>query len=194
MRTRFVAGFLAAGFLLVGCSGSSQDGIGPTDPTSGNGNPGSTPPSVGVFHPNFAPLGGVLPYPTDLYFNGSTDGTLNTPDTPFTPNADAVNALDGFSTVASSTVRFSAPIDPTTISAASVIMFEVEVDNSTKATVGFERALVYGTDYTARVSPTVDSGGATLEIIPLKPLTASTGATNVGYLVILTNGLADMSG
>ena len=193
MRTRFVAGFLAAGFLLAGCSGSSQDGIGPTDPTSGNGNPG-TPSSVGAFHPNFAPLGGVLPYPTDLYFNGSTDGTLNTPVTPFLPAAAAINALDGFSTVASSTVRFSAPIDPATISAATVIMFEVEVENATKATVGFERALVYGTDYTARVAPTVDSGGATLEILPLKPLTASSGATNVGYLVILTNGLADSSG
>ena len=53
---------------------------------------------------------------------------------------------------------------------------------------------MYGTDYTARVAPTIDSGGATLEILPLKPLTPSTGATNVGYLIILTNGLQDTSG
>ena len=64
------------------------------------------------------------------------------------------------------------------------------VDNATKATIGFARALVYGTDYTARVAPTTDSGGSTLEIVPLRPLTPSTGATNVGYLVILTDGLA----
>jgi hypothetical protein len=75
-----------------------------------------------------------------------------------------------------------------------VIFLEVDVDNATKATVGFRRALVYGTDYSARVAPTTDSGGATLEIVPLKPLTPSTGATNVGYLVILTNGLQDTSG
>ena len=90
----------------------------------------------------------MLPYPTDLYFSGSTDGTLNSPVTPFLPNAATINALDGFSTVASSTVRFSAPIDPATISPATVIVLEVEIDNATKATVGFERALVYGTDYT----------------------------------------------
>ena len=140
------------------------------------------------------PLSGVLPYPTDLYFSGSTDGTLNMPTTPFLPNAASVNALDGFSTVATATARFSAPIDPLTISASTVIVLEVDVDNATKATVGFRRALVYGTDYTARVQPTLDSNNATLEIVPLKPLTPSTGATNVGYLVILTNGLHDTAG
>ena len=193
MRNRLATALLVAGFLLAGCSGSSSDGIGPTDPTSGNGNPG-TGSSVGVFHANFVPLSGVLPYPTDLYFNGSTDGTLNMPTTPFLPNAAAINALDGFSTVATATARFSAPIDPLTISASTVIVLEVDVDNATKATVGFRRALVYGTDYTARVAPTIDSNEATLEIVPLKPLTPSTGATNVGYLVILTNGLHDTAG
>ena len=36
-------------------------------------------PGVGAFHANFVPASGVLPYPTDLYFSGSTDGTLNWP-------------------------------------------------------------------------------------------------------------------
>lgn len=193
MSNRFAVALLSAGLLLAGCSGSGSDGIGPTDPTAGNGDPGGSS-GVGEFHPNFAPLAGVLPYPTDLYFSGSTDGTLNSPVTPFLPNAATINALDGFSTVASSTVRFSAPIDETTVSPATVIFLEVDVDNATKATVGFRRALVHGTDYSARVAPTADTGGATLEIVPLKPLTPSTGATNVGYLVILTNGLRDMDG
>lgn len=193
MSNRLAVALLAAGFLLVGCSGSSSDGIGPTDPTSGNGDPGGSS-GVGDFHPNFVPLSGVLPYPTDLYFAGSTDGTLNLPTTPFLPNAATINALDGFSTNASATVRFSAPIDPATISPASVIVLEVDVDNATKATVGVRRPLVYGTDFTARVAATTDSGGATLEIVPLKPLTPSTGATNVGYLVYLTSGLEDTSG
>lgn len=193
MSHRFPAVLLITGVLLAGCGGSSSDSIGPTDPTSGNGNPGAGS-GVGEFHANFAPLSGVLPYPTDLYFNGSTDGTLNSPVTPFLPNAAAINALDGFSTNATVTARFSAPIDPATISAATVFVLEVDVDNATKATVGFRRVLAYGADFTARVAPTVDSGGATLEIVPLKPLTPSTGATNIGYLVILTNGLQDASG
>jgi hypothetical protein len=193
MSNRLAVAVLAVGYLLAGCSGSSSDSIGPTDPTSGNGNPGSSS-GVGTFHPNFVPASGVLPYPTDLYFSGSTDGTLNLPTTPFLPNAATINALDGYSTIASSTVRFSAPIDAATISPASVIMIEVDVDNATKATVGVRRPLVYGTDYTARVATTADSGGATLEIVPLKPLTPSTGATNVGYLVLLTAALQDTSG
>ena len=193
MSNRLAVALLAAGFLLAGCSGSSSDGIGPTDPTSGNGDPGASP-GVGEFHPNFVPLSGVLPYPTDLYFAGSTDGTLNLPTTPFLPNAATINALDGFSTNASATVRFSAPIDETTISPASIIMLEVDVDNATKATVGVRRALAYGTDFTARVAPTTDSNGSTLEIVPLKPLTPSTGATNIGYLVYLTSALADLDG
>jgi hypothetical protein len=193
MSNRFSAVLLIAGLVLAGCSGSSSDSIGPTDPTSGNGDPGSSS-GVGVFHPNFVPTSGVLPYPTDLYFSGSTDGTVNGPVTPFLPNAATINALDGFSTVASSTVRFSAPISAATISPATVIMVEVDLDNATKAAIGFRRALVYGTDFTARVAPTLDSGGSTLEIVPLKPLTPSSGATNVGYLVILTAGLQDTSG
>jgi len=193
MRNRLPAALLFAGVLLAGCSGSSSDSIGPTDPTSGNNDPGSNA-GVGVFHASFIPASGVLPYPTDLYFNGSTDGTLNIPVTPFLPNAAAINALDGYSTNATITARFSAPIDAATISPATVIVVEVDVDNATKATVGVRRPLVYGTDYTARVATAADSAGSTLEIVPLKPLTPSTGATNVGYLVLLTNGLRDTSG
>jgi len=193
MSSRFAVALLVTGFAVAGCTGSNSDGVGPTDPTSGNGDPG-TSSGVGVFHAEFIPLSGVLPYPTDLYFSGTTDGTLNIPATPFLPNAAAINALDGFSTNASISARFSAPIDAATISPATVIVLEVDIDNLLKATVGVRRPLIYGTDYTARVASTIDSGHATLEIVPLKPLTPSTGATNVGYLVILTNGLRDTSG
>ena len=193
MSIRFAAALLLAGVVLGGCSGTSSDNIGPTDPQSGNNDPGGDP-GVGAFRASFVPLSGVLPFPTDFYFNGSTDGTLNIPATPFLPNAAALNALDGYSTNASATARFSAPIDPATISGATVIMLEVDVSNTTKATIGFRRALAFGTDYTARVATTVDSGGSTVEIVPLKPLTPSSGATNVGYLVILTNGIRDLNG
>src|SRR4026209_1633690 len=108
MSKRFVVSLLIAGLVLAGCSGDSADGVGPTDPTSGNGDPGSTP-GVGNFVPLFRPTSGVLPFPTDLYFSGSTDGTLNLPELirPLTPHFDALNALDGWSTTADITVRFS---------------------------------------------------------------------------------------
>ena len=150
MRNRLAVALLAAGYLLAGCSGSSSDGIGPTDPTSGNGDPGDSS-DVGEFRPLFVPLGGVFPYPVDFYFSESTDGTLNLPLLQTLPNAETINMLDGFSTVAPATARFSAPINPASISAATVFMLEVDVDNATKATVGFRRLLQYGTDFTARV-------------------------------------------
>ncbi|MGH8130548.1 MAG: hypothetical protein ACRES3_06815 [Steroidobacteraceae bacterium] len=193
MSIRIAAALLLAGLLLGGCSGSSSDGIGPTNPQSGNNDPADSP-GVGVFRASFVPLSGVLPFPTDLYFNGSTDGTLNIPATPFLPNAAALNALDGFSTVAPATARFSAPIDPATISGATVIMIEVDISNTTKATTAPRGVLVFGTDYTARVATTIDSGSSTVEILPLRPLTPSTGASNIGYLIVLTNGLQNVDG
>src|SRR5688500_20348609 len=78
MNNRLVAAFLAAGFLLAGCSGSSSDGIGPTDPTSGNGDPGDSE-GVGEFVPLFRPTSGDRPFPIDLSFRGTPDGPQNLP-------------------------------------------------------------------------------------------------------------------
>lgn len=195
MRIRIVAAAVFTGLVLVGCGGTSQDSIGPTNTQAGNNAP---PPPPAVFAPMFRVAAGVLPFPTDLYFNGSTDGTLNIPASlaALTPHFAALNAQDGYSTVAPASVRFTTAINPASITAATVRVVEVNVDNATKATIGVgpRGVLVFGTDYTARVQPTVDSGGATLEIIPLRPLSPSTGATNRGYLVILTNGLTSSTG
>jgi hypothetical protein len=206
MRIRNVAAALAAVMLIGGCSDSATNDapdVGPTDPTSGNGAPPPPPAGVGSFKPLFVVSNGVFPYPVDFYFSLSTDGTLNVPATVGTafPNRASINKLDGFSTSSPMTARFSAPINPATITPASVIVLEVDVDNATKATIGFRRPLVFGVDYEARTQRTGDTGfnpatgsGTTLEIVPLKPLTPSSGATNVGYLVILTNGLRDIAG
>jgi len=71
----------------------------------------------------------------------------------------------------------------------------------TGATSFIAGVLTYGTDFTADVSPDVDSAGKILRITPLKPLDFSTGPAvndsgpnigkvlNVGYLVVLTDGL-----
>ena len=193
MSNRLVAALLVAGILIAGCGGSSSDSIGPTDPTSGNGNPGTTP-GVGLFHANFVPASGVLPYPTDLYFSGSTDGTLNGPVTPFLPNAATINALDGFSTVASSTVRFSAPINAATISpgigdhARGGCRQRDESDYRLPASAHLRHRLhgASRTDAGLRRQHARDRAAEAAD--------ASTGATNVGYLVILTAGLQDTSG
>jgi dienelactone hydrolase len=194
MNNRLVAAFLAAGFLLAGCSGSSSDGIGPTDPTSGNGDPGDSA-GVGEFVPLFRPTSGVLPFPIDLYFSGTTDGTLNLPAAVrnFTPHFDALNALDGFSTTADITLRFSGAIDAATLE-PNVRIVQVEIDNATKATVGVLGILQPGVDYSIGVSPDIDSGGATVLIHPLRPLVASAGATNNGYLVLVTDGVTSSTG
>lgn len=198
-KTRLLAPALAllAGAALSGCE-SSKDGPYADFPT---------PPEAMVA--NFTVSNGtVVPFPTDLLFSGSTDGTLNIPAAVGAPavfTGPYLNTLDGFSTTASAITRFSLPLKADSISGSSVKVIELYLSNTTKGpaqgaelpagvTSPVKRVLTYGTDFTAGVSTAVDSGGTTLEITPLKPLTPSTGATNIGYLVMLTNGIASTSG
>lgn len=190
-KTRLVAASLAllAGSSLVGCSPTKD---GPQDPA----------PASKITVAKFDLVAGYLPFPTDLFFSGSTDGSLNVPAMAFRPasNQNALNALDGFSTSATMVTSYSAAIDGATLSGSTVRIVELYLSNTTKAPAqGAElpggvsspviRVLAYGTDYTADVSPDADSAGKVLRITPLKPLRPSTGATNIGYLVILTNGV-----
>ena len=196
-RLNAAAALLAAALMLSGCSGSGQGTVGATDLTSGNGNPaGATPvtPPAGTAA-LFQPLQGILPYPTDLYFSGSTDGTLNIqPANALLPNQTAINALDGFSTTAVIRARFGGALNPASFTAASVIVVQVSVDNTTKATTGIVKPLVFGTDFTVGVGPEAGVGSSILEIRPTHPLVPSTGAVNNGYLVLLTNGITDATG
>lgn len=197
MKRHFAATSLVAAVLLAsGCGGNGPD-IGPTNTASGNNNPGgATPPT-----PNpatvalFQPLQGVLPYPTDLYFSGSTDGTLNIqPANALMPLQSSLNALDGFSTYAVIRARFGGPLDPASLTASSVRVLQVTVDNTTKATTGVTAPLVLGTDFTVGLASDVGVGNTILEIRPLKPLVPSSGTTNVGYLVLLTNEIRTATG
>lgn len=187
---------LVATLAVGGCSGGAHGTVGATDPTSGN-NPGGaaavTPPAGTAAL--FQPEQGILPYPTDLYFAGSTDGTLNIqPANALMPSQSAINALDGFSTNAVIRARFSAPIDATSLTASSVIVVQVTIDNTTRATTGVVRPLQLGTDYTVGLGPEAGVGNTILEIRPSRPLVASTGTTDNGYLVVLTNSIKDANG
>ncbi|MCU0758906.1 MAG: hypothetical protein MUF07_06870 [Steroidobacteraceae bacterium] len=196
------AAWIAASALalsLGGCANTNSDGsppdVGPTDTASGNGNPagGASAPRADA-RALFAPLSGILPFPTDLYFSGTTDGTLNAPANAFQPNLAALNALDGFSTTYPAEVRFSTPLDPASLTAAAVRVVQVTIDNATKATTGVVRPLVLGTDYALELAPDAGAAGTLLRIRPLRPLVPSTGTTNNGYLVLVTSALRDASG
>lgn len=198
---RFIALAAATSALwLAGCSSSvdNDPDVGPTDPTTGNfpnatgAPPTATPTGLRAL---FQPLQGVLPFPTDLYFSGSTDGTVNiSPANPLIPNQAALNALDGFSTTAPIRANFSGALAVASLTPSSVRVVRVNIDNTTKATTGVAGVLVPGVDYTVGLATDAGVGSTILEIQPLRPLVPSTGATNNGYLVLLTNGITGTDG
>lgn len=143
---------------------------------------------TGIVTANFDPANGVVPFPTNLLLSGTTDLTLNIPvedPNDFSNPRVAMNALDGFSTVAPWTTTFSVPLDPSSVQPGRhVQVFEVSLTSPGGAVTGVERRLRPGRDYTAVLaSPT------TLAVIPLQPLDPLTT-----YMVVLTDGLNDTDG
>jgi hypothetical protein len=202
------------GVALGGCE-ASQDGDAFPAPPPDTG--------VAKFNINLAASVLEVPYPYDLYFaipGAPVDGTLNIPTLPWRSAAmqAALNSQDGWSTTASLTTGFSLPIDPASISASSVKIVKLWLDPTTKAPATnpaflptgaaspVAGVLAYGTDFTADISPDYDSFGTFIRITPLKPLAFSTGPAvndsgpnigkvlNVGYLVVLTDGLKATNG
>jgi hypothetical protein len=200
---RLIAAGLVSGvlWLVSGCnSGNSGYGIttGQADLTSFNGNPGSATPSCSnparpASTALYCPAAGILPYPFDAYFAGSTDGTLNIqPPNPTWPNQPFLNDVDGFSTNAVIRERFNGPIDAASLATpGAVVMININTNNAgplakapvTPAAVGGTGAFApltgcvvggascAGADYSVGVAaddPTI------LEITPLHPLLAST--------------------
>jgi hypothetical protein len=198
-----------AAVALSGCEASKD----------GDRFPAQLPQSgVAKFNINLAASILDVPYPYDLYFaipGEPVDGTLSLPSLPWRSAAmrTALNSQDGWSTTASLTTGFSLPLNASSISGSSVKIIKLWLDPTTKApatnpaflptgaTNPIAGVLTYGTDFTADVSPDVDSAGKILRITPLKPLDFSTGPAvndsgpnigkvlNVGYLVVLTDGL-----
>jgi hypothetical protein len=152
------------------------------------------------FYAQFDPATGAIPFPNNLWFNGSTDGTLNIPVADPDNLADpqvALNGLDGFSTVAPLTAQFSSTINASTVKAGSTVrVFEVELVNpfldqgtpTPFAITAVHHELKAGVDYQVNLLPQ-DANQTTLNIHPLLPLKPKTG-----YLVTLTNGIQDSGG
>jgi hypothetical protein len=164
MEKLIAAAVVSVALLVGGCSGGGYGTVGTANLTGFNGNPGgSTPPtqpsaSTALFHP----LSGILPYPTDLYFVGSTDGTLNIqPANALMPNQAAVNALDGFSTTAVIRERFGGALNPASFTAASVIIVRRR-----ESEPRFSRSSRYTRCCRAPASPTACFSGRTAPPAP----------------------------
>lgn len=161
--------------LAAGCHGSSPPVF------------DENPPPETSFYPEFDPAAGTFPFPSDLLFAGSTDGTLNIPVADPTDYSDpqvALDALDGFSTVAPITVSYSADIDPESlVTGRSVRLFRVELSAPAGPVASIQAELTEGVDFIVALSP-VDLTGSTLQILPLYAL-----APETSYLVALTDEL-----
>lgn len=164
---------LAAIFVLGGCV-KDDESVPPSDnPYAG-------------FKAEYAPAGALLPYPNDLYFANSTDGTVNIPVPDPTDTSDpnvAVNALDGFSTTAPASASFTDSIDDSTLVGGSTV-FVFDVTNPSAPTM-----LTAGTDYTVGLSTAVDDAQRTVVITPLHPL-----MPQERYAVFLTDGIKSVTG
>ena len=190
MRNLTAAGILALALALGACS-SHSDTIGPTNTLASNGNPaGGTPPTATAASAAiFKVSSGQLPYPFDVYFAGSTDGTLNIqPPNQLWPAQSALNGLDGFSTTAPIRETFNGPVDAASLgTAGAVVVVHISTNNLTKAPVsplqggtfvplagcvlGAAGCTAANFDYA--VGPASENP-AILEITPLRPLAAST--------------------
>jgi hypothetical protein len=208
MNRLFAAAVIfAAAITAAGCSSSAGNppDVVPTNPTTGNlpGSGAITPTTPAANAALYQPAQGIFPFPFDLYFSGTTDGTINIqPPNGLIPNQVGLNALDGWSTTAPIRIRFGGALNPASFSAATIRVYQVTVSNVNKAVSGFTRPLTYGTEFTAALATDTGVGPTVLEIKPVVPLQPSAGPATptsplpdgTGYLVLLTNGIQMANG
>lgn len=150
--------------------------------------------AVAVFKPS-ARSASSLPFPTDLFFAGTKDGSLNIPGkvnsnsakAPTTNLNDpqvALNTLDGFSTTSPITVRTSVAVDADTLKKGIKVYEASTIDPASKTMTAIGRTLKYGLDFVASVS-----SENSIAVIPLAPLKGGTT-----YYVVATTDLKSTSG
>lgn len=164
---------LAAIFVLGGCV-KDDESVAPSDS-----------PYAG-FKASYVPAGALVPYPNDIFFSGSQDGTLNIPVPDPTDTSDptvAVNALDGYSTTAPATASFTDSIDDSTLIGGQTV-FVFDITNPSAPSM-----LTPSQDYSVGLSTASDSAQRTVVITPTHPLNPQSR-----YAVFLTNGIQDVAG
>ncbi len=135
---------------------------------------------------------GNIPYPNDILFAGSRDGTLNIPLDPNAGEAEAaltnaLNSLDGFSTVAPISIGISGEIDPTTLP-GHVHLYKVATQASAATSMipavgAIIKELSFGTDYIATLN------NDKLVILPTQPL-----ESHSSYMIVITDGVRNSAG
>lgn len=146
--------------------------------------------TVAPMEAKFDPSASVIPFPNNILFAGTLDGTLNIPVVNPADYSDpkvAMNTLDGFSTIAPITTTFSLPIDAATVP-AGVRVFEVNTAGlvNSYAVTGIVGELQFGTQFVALPSP---GDARTLVVKPVVPL-----ASNSNFMVVVTKALKSTSG
>ena len=145
------------------------------------------PPSATVvFDPGAGAAG--LPFPIDVVFAGSEDGTLNIPvddDTDLSDPIVALNLMDGFSTTSPITTGVDGALDPESLVIGETIrVFELETDGPGPAA----NVTGLGAELDATRLAAVQQGG-TLAIVPLVPLSPATR-----HAVYVTTGVTAEDG
>ena len=175
---------LLATLILGGCESGTSTGPEAVDFTPAQ-------PSGEGFAALYAPPPyDVVPYPNDIY-NPVVAGagrTLAVPVRITSPLAAAVNTLDGFSTVASITAPFNAPIDPETLIPFNPL---APTGRETVFVLDATRGvpLIPGVHFTVGLSDATGTNDSVLEIRPLQPL-----APKTTHVFVLTSGIESTHG
>ncbi len=189
MSARFRGALLAAPiFLLLACGGgSSSGGVNPTanDPA---------PTSSGT-KADFDPSTGNIPLPNVLLTAAATTTLTPTAGVPFTPDkalvwlnqkeAGGTNAVSGVN--APIYISFSGPVNPATVNASTVKVFQVLPDTTSSSSL--ENTTLGFRDVSAQFSYQVLSSGKELYLMPQVPLLPGSR-----YLYVATTGVHDPSG
>lgn len=176
LKTPLLLSSLSISVLLSACGGSSTHDFNQIYEEA---------ETIAPHGPIYDPLSGDIPTTNDLLFSGSTDGTLNIPNSSNNPVIDAVNTLDGFSTSSPITADFGMSIDPASlVLGKSLHVYEV-IKNAQGAIISVTRELT-DTEITTVV---IGDEKSTLALVPRAPL-----KENTSYLVVLKKSITDTKG
>jgi pimeloyl-ACP methyl ester carboxylesterase len=130
-------------------------------------------PVTAVITARFDPSNAVVPFPTNLLLQGTTDLTLNVPVDPNSsaaPLVGALNALDGFSTLAPWSTTFSTPPKASSLLGGQTVrVFEVQLTGPGGGVTKVVRELASPQEFVVAVAST-DPTGETIAIVPTAPL------------------------
>ncbi len=207
---KILSAAIATAMLAACSSGTNSPSVGTTPPTNTGGSN-----VTGVITAQFNSELGLVPFPNNLLFVGSLDGTLNPPVANPANTGDpavALSAMDGFGTNTPWSTTFSAAIDPATVIAGQTVRF-FEVTRQSPASIGviavvrelapnvdYVTAIGRSTEVTATAPQNNGKTGIRLALIPTKALEATTlnlatrALSLKTYMVVLTKGIKDLAG